>query len=63
MQISPYINLDPTTKDLYACTPSQPTGFKEKIQAKFILQHSLFKEDQLMMFQAKTSPQRNLQAL
>ena len=47
---------------MHAYHPSQQV-LPSKIQAKFILQHSLFKEDQLMMFQAKMSPQRHCQAL
>ena len=62
-QNSPYVIPDQTTNDLTTCTPSQPTSFTEQIQAKFIFQHGLFKEDQQMMFQAKMSPQRHLQAL
>ena len=47
---------------MHAHHPSQQVS-PSKIQAKFILQHRLFKEDQPMMFQAKMSPQRHLQAL
>ena len=36
---------------------------QNKIQAPIIFHHMLFKEDQQMTFQAKTSPQRHLQAL
>ena len=47
---------------MHAHHPSQQVS-PSKIQAKFILQHRLFKEDQPMMFQAQMSPQRHLQAL
>ena len=42
--------------------PSQQDS-QNKIQAQIIFQHILLKEDQQTMFQAKTSPQRHLQAL
>ena len=42
--------------------PSQQIS-QNKIQARIIFQHILLKEDQQMMFQDKTSPQRHLQAV
>ena len=46
----------------HAHHPSQQVS-QSKIQAKFIYPHSLSKEDQQMMFQAKTRSQRHLHAL
>ena len=55
MQISPYITLTQLQKtSRHAHHLNQQVPYS-KSQAKFILQHSLYKEDQLMMFQAKTS--------
>ena len=59
-QKSPYINSNPATT--HAHHPSQHVS-QSQTQAKFINPHSLSKEDQQMMFQAKTSPKRHLQAL
>ena len=46
---------------MHAHHPIQQVS-QSKIQVKLIFQHSLSKEDQRTMFQAKTSPQRHIQA-
>ena len=47
---------------LHAHHPSQQVSLN-KIQAQIIFHNILFKEDHQLMFQAKMSPQRHLQAL
>ena len=60
---SPYIDPNPTTKGPDMYMPFLPTNSTEQNLSKFSHPHSLSKEDQQMMIQAKAHTRRHLQAL
>ena len=62
-QNSPYIDPNPTTKGPDMYMPFVPTNSTEQNSSKFSHPHSLSKEDQQKMIQAKAHTTRHLQAL